>query len=151
MSPSNGGCLENHYLARNLQATIILWLLLTRTYLLKNMKETKYLVFNITRKIMSKYFYFTSEILVPEYCCLLKKIYRVILPQSSQFIILNYLLTELSPSWEGDNCAAIQEIPSNFKVPDASSSCSQEPSNGPYPEPVRSSPYHPILYVQNPF
>jgi hypothetical protein len=25
------------------------------------------------------------------------------------------------------------------------SSCSQEPSTGPYPEPVRSSPHHPIL------
>jgi hypothetical protein len=29
--------------------------------------------------------------------------------------------------------------------PEGSSSCSQEPSNGPYPEPDRSSPYHPIL------
>jgi hypothetical protein len=50
---------------------------------------------------------------------------------------LTYLLTELSPSWEAANCAAIQEIPSNFKY-------SQEPSTGPYPEQVRSSPYHPI-------
>jgi hypothetical protein len=30
-------------------------------------------------------------------------------------ITYTYLLTELSPSWEAANCAAIQEIPSNFK------------------------------------
>jgi hypothetical protein len=48
------------------------------------------------------------------------------------------LLTELSPFWEAANCAAIQEIPSNFKEPEGSSPCSQEPSAGPYPEPVRS-------------
>jgi hypothetical protein len=60
--------------------------------------------------------------------------------------ILTYnLLTELSPSWEAANCGAILEIPSNFKEPEGSSPCSQEPSTGPYPEPVRSSPYHPIL------
>jgi hypothetical protein len=43
----------------------------------------------------------------------------------------------LSPSWEAANCAAIQKIPSNFKEPEGSSPCSQEPSTGPYPEPVR--------------
>jgi hypothetical protein len=43
-----------------------------------------------------------------------------------------YLLTELSPSWEADNCAAIQEIPSNFKEPEGSPPCSQEPSTGPF-------------------
>jgi hypothetical protein len=55
-----------------------------------------------------------------------------------------YLCTELSPSWEAANCAAIQEIPRNFKETEDSSSCSQEPSTGPYPEPVQSIPYHPI-------
>jgi hypothetical protein len=55
------------------------------------------------------------------------------------------LLTEVSPSREAANCTAIQEIPSNFKEPEGSSPCSQEPSTGPYPEPVWSSPYHPIL------
>jgi hypothetical protein len=54
--------------------------------------------------------------------------------------INTYLLTELSPSWEAANSAAIQEIPSTFKEPKGSSPCSQEPSTGPYPEPVRSSP-----------
>jgi hypothetical protein len=54
-------------------------------------------------------------------------------------------VTELSPSWEAANCAAIQEIPSNFKEPEDSSPCSQELSAGPYLEPVRFSPYHPIL------
>jgi hypothetical protein len=33
----------------------------------------------------------------------------------------------------------------HFKEPECSSSCSQEPSTGPYPAPNRSSPYHPIL------
>jgi hypothetical protein len=51
---------------------------------------------------------------------------------------------ELSPSWEVANCAAIQEIPSNFKESKGSSPCSQEPFTGPYPEPVQSSSYHPI-------
>jgi hypothetical protein len=40
---------------------------------------------------------------------------------------------------------AIQKIPGNSKEPEGSSPCSQEPSTGPYPEPVRSRPYHPIL------
>jgi hypothetical protein len=44
------------------------------------------------------------------------------------------ILTELSPSWDAANCAAIQEIPSNFKEPEGSSPCSQEPSTCPYPE-----------------
>jgi hypothetical protein len=61
----------------------------------------------------------------------------------------SYLLTKVSPSWEAANCAAIQEIPSNFKEPEGSSPCSQEPSNGPYPQPVRSSPYPPILSLRS--
>jgi hypothetical protein len=32
----------------------------------------------------------------------------------------------------------------HFKEPEGSSPCSKEPSTGPYPEPDRSSPYHPI-------
>jgi hypothetical protein len=35
---------------------------------------------------------------------------------------------ELSPSWEAANCAAIQQIPSNFKEPESLSPCSKEPS-----------------------
>jgi hypothetical protein len=35
--------------------------------------------------------------------------------------------------------------------PEGSLSCSQEPSTGPYPEPDQSSPYHPILYLEDPF
>jgi hypothetical protein len=65
--------------------------------------------------------------------------------------IYTYLPTELNPSWEAANCAAIQEIPSNFKEPENSSPCSQEPSTGPYPEPVRSSPHHPILSLKDLF
>jgi hypothetical protein len=52
-------------------------------------------------------------------------------------MLLTYLLTELGPSWEAANCAAIQEIPSNFKETEGSSPCSHEPSTGPYPEPVK--------------
>jgi hypothetical protein len=60
--------------------------------------------------------------------------------------VTTYLLTELNPSWgEAANGAAIQDIPSNIKEPEVSSPCPQEPSTGPYPEPVRSSPHHPIL------
>jgi hypothetical protein len=44
--------------------------------------------------------------------------------------LFTYLLTELSPSWDAANCAAIQEIPSNFKEPEGSSLCSQEPMLG---------------------
>jgi hypothetical protein len=42
---------------------------------------------------------------------------------------LTYLLTELSPSWEAANCATNQEIPHNFKEPEGSSPCWQEPSS----------------------
>jgi hypothetical protein len=58
---------------------------------------------------------------------------------------MSYLLTYgAEPSWEAANCAAIQKILSNFKEPEGSSPCSQEPSTGPYPEPVQSSPSHSI-------
>jgi hypothetical protein len=40
--------------------------------------------------------------------------------------LLTYLCTEVRPSWEAANCAAIQEIPSDFKEPEGSSPCSQE-------------------------
>jgi hypothetical protein len=46
---------------------------------------------------------------------------------------LDYLLTELSPSWEAANCGATQEIPSIFKEAEGSSPCSQELSTGHYP------------------
>jgi hypothetical protein len=59
--------------------------------------------------------------------------------------IIGYLLTVLGPSWEDADCAATQDIPSNFKEPEGSTPCSQEPSTGPYPEPDCSSPYYPIL------
>jgi hypothetical protein len=33
--------------------------------------------------------------------------------------------------------------------PEGSFPCSLEPSTGPYPKPDQSSPYHPILSLQN--
>jgi hypothetical protein len=38
-----------------------------------------------------------------------------------------------------------RKFPAILRNPEGSSPCSQEPSTGPYPEPVRSGPYHPIL------
>jgi hypothetical protein len=35
--------------------------------------------------------------------------------------------------------------------PEGSMPCSQEPSTGPYPEPYKSNPLHPILSLQDPF
>jgi hypothetical protein len=73
-------------------------------------------------------------------------------PHESQWVMLLqdkyslYLLREMSPFWEAANWAAIQKIPSNFKQPEGSSPCPQEPSTGPYPEPDRSSPYHTIPF-----
>jgi hypothetical protein len=52
---------------------------------------------------------------------------------------------QLSPSWEAANCAAIQEIPSNFKEPECLLPCTQELSAGPYPKPDQSSSYSSIL------
>jgi hypothetical protein len=73
---------------------------------------------------------------------------KIILPLSSILpsdILRTYSITELSRSWEAANCAATQELTSNFMEPDGLLPCSQEPSTGPYPEPDRSSPYHHIL------
>jgi hypothetical protein len=36
-------------------------------------------------------------------------------------------------------------------APEVSLPCSQEPAIGAYPEPDESSPYHPILFLQDPF
>jgi hypothetical protein len=35
--------------------------------------------------------------------------------------------------------------------PEGSLPCSQEPSTGPYLEQGKSSPYHPILFLSDPF
>jgi hypothetical protein len=39
----------------------------------------------------------------------------------------------------------------HFTEPERSLLCSQETSIGPYPEPDQSSPYHPILFLQDTF
>jgi hypothetical protein len=38
-----------------------------------------------------------------------------------------------------------RKLPAILKEPEGSSPCSQDHTTSPYPEPVRSSPYHPIL------
>jgi hypothetical protein len=53
-------------------------------------------------------------------------------------ILIGILTYGAEPFLRSCNSAAIQKIPSNFKEPEGSSPCSQEPSTGPYPEPVQS-------------
>jgi hypothetical protein len=65
---------------------------------------------------------------------------RVLIGCVNNVYVLTYLRTDLSPSWEAANCAAIQKIPRNFNEPEGSTPSSQEPSTGPYPESDRSSP-----------
>jgi hypothetical protein len=79
-----------------------------------------------------------QELFIYYRCCYYTFLLRTQNNYSNYFNLLTYLRKELSPSWEAANCAAIQEIPSNFKKPEGSSPCSQDPSIGPYPEPVRS-------------
>jgi hypothetical protein len=58
----------------------------------------------------------------------------------------NYLLTYgAKPLLKSCQLCSHSRTSQHFKEPEGSSPCSQEPSTGPYPEPDRSSPYHPIL------
>jgi hypothetical protein len=73
-------------------------------------------------------------------------------PKKQENRVVNYMeieitqsLMELRPSWEAANSAAIEGLPSILWNPKGSLACSQEPSTGPYPEPDKSNPYHPIL------
>jgi hypothetical protein len=54
--------------------------------------------------------------------------YRLSYGAAFNTYLLTYLRTELSSSREAANCAVIQKIPSNFKEPEGSSPCSQEPT-----------------------
>jgi hypothetical protein len=54
---------------------------------------------------------------------------------------------ELSP-WEAAIRSGTQEFTSTLE---GSLPCSQEPSTGPYPEADEPSPYHPILFLYDPF
>jgi hypothetical protein len=60
---------------------------------------------------------------------------------------LSYLLPYgAKPFLRSCQFTGTQELPSTLWNPTDHYRCSQEPSNGPYPEPDRSSPHHP-LYV----
>jgi hypothetical protein len=56
---------------------------------------------------------------------------------------------ELSPSLELTSRSVTQEF-SHFMEHEGSLLYSQEPSTGPYPEPPKSSPYHPIIFLEDP-
>jgi hypothetical protein len=45
----------------------------------------------------------------------------------------------------------IQEISKNFMESNGPVLRSEEPSRGSYPEPDKSNPYHPILFLLDPF
>jgi hypothetical protein len=57
---------------------------------------------------------------------------------------------EMIPSWEAAGFKATQEL-QNFMEFEVSLPCSKEPYTGPYFESDQSSPYHPILSLQDPF
>jgi hypothetical protein len=60
--------------------------------------------------------------------------------------IITYLFTYgAEPFLRSRQLCSYSRTSQNFMEPESSLSYSQEPSTGPYPEPDRSSPYHPIL------
>jgi hypothetical protein len=57
--------------------------------------------------------------------------------------LLSFLWT--TSSWVPFESPPVAQLLKDLPTPEGSSSCSQDPSTGPYPEPHQSSPYHPHL------
>jgi hypothetical protein len=64
---------------------------------------------------------------------LLSKIYNVQLTHRARYFLRSCQLCSYSRNSQ------------NFMEPEGLLPCSEEPSNGPYPEPDKSNPHHPIL------
>jgi hypothetical protein len=52
---------------------------------------------------------------------------------------------EIKPFVRSHQLYSYSKISQHFMEPESSLPCSEEPSTGPYPEPDKSNPYHPIL------
>jgi hypothetical protein len=68
---------------------------------------------------------------------------------SKRFISWHILTYGAEPFLRSCQLCSHSGTSQHFKEPEGSSSCSQDTSTGPYPEPDRSSPHHPILSLKD--
>jgi hypothetical protein len=61
------------------------------------------------------------------------------------YILSHSLIHRAEPFLRRCQLCSHSRTSQHFMEPYSSLPCSQEPSTGPYPEPDRSNPYHPIL------
>jgi hypothetical protein len=62
--------------------------------------------------------------------------------------LLNSLTHGAEPYLRSRQLSSYSRTSKNFMEPEGLLPCSQKPSTGPYLEPDRSNPYHPILSLQ---